>query len=172
MKEKVANQGFTQVLRDDASPSRSELHRSRFCGEAHTALRGWRPISAALSCPVPLLFVRDAKDFPNQPLGLTALLQPQKYKRISTRCQIESLKKYIGPIGDRIAMRYSSKNILRRVMSRSLLIKQDLIYRTRSLGTSHSPLPLSANPSRRPNSILPEPRTHSAHFPIAHSRVL
>src|SRR5271154_3302635 len=61
MKEKVANQGITQVLRDDASPRRSELHRSKFCGEAHTALRGWRPISAALPTPVPLLFVRGRK---------------------------------------------------------------------------------------------------------------
>src|SRR5271154_988367 len=61
MKEKVANQGITQVLRDDASPRRSELHRSKFCGEAHTALRGWRPISAALPTPVPLLFVRERK---------------------------------------------------------------------------------------------------------------
>jgi hypothetical protein len=40
---------------------RSELHRFKFCGEAHTALRGWRPISAALSSPVPLLFVRGRK---------------------------------------------------------------------------------------------------------------
>ena len=61
MKEKVANQGITQVLREDASPLWSELHRSSFCGEAHTALRGWRPISAALSTPVPLLFVRGRK---------------------------------------------------------------------------------------------------------------
>src|ERR1700722_13451143 len=61
MKEKVANQGITQVLREDASPLWSELHRSSFCGEAHTALRGWRPISAALSTPVPLLFVRGGK---------------------------------------------------------------------------------------------------------------
>src|SRR5277367_3250707 len=36
---------------------RSELHLLLICGEAHTALRGWRPISAALSCPVPSLFV-------------------------------------------------------------------------------------------------------------------
>src|ERR1700733_16115841 len=61
MKEKVANQGITQVLREDASPTWSELHHSSFCGEAHTALRGWRPISAALSIPVPLLFVRGRK---------------------------------------------------------------------------------------------------------------
>ena len=61
MKEKVANQGITQVLREDASPLWSELHRSSFSGEAHTALRGWRPISAALSAPVPLLFVRGRK---------------------------------------------------------------------------------------------------------------
>src|ERR1700722_9420761 len=63
MKEKVANQGITQVLREDASPLWSELHRSSFSfsGEAHTALRGWRPISAALSTPVPLLFVRGRK---------------------------------------------------------------------------------------------------------------
>src|SRR6202161_3446087 len=61
MKEKVANQGITQVLREDASPLWSELHRSSFSGEAHTALWGWRPISAALSAPVPLLFVRGRK---------------------------------------------------------------------------------------------------------------
>src|SRR5580704_7372567 len=36
---------------------RSELHLLPICGEAHTALRGWRPISAALPYPVPSLFV-------------------------------------------------------------------------------------------------------------------
>jgi hypothetical protein len=44
-----------------------------------------------------------SKDFPNQPLGLTAHLQPRKYKRINVRCQIDSLKKYIHPIGDALA---------------------------------------------------------------------
>src|SRR5580704_1563674 len=61
MKEKVANQGVTQVLRDDLSPRGVNCIVSSFCGEAHTALRGWRPISAALSTPVPLLFVRGRK---------------------------------------------------------------------------------------------------------------
>src|ERR1700722_89044 len=103
MKEKVANQGITQVLREDASPLWRELHRSSFCGEAHTALRGWRPISAALSTPVPLLFVRGRK---------TSLINHWASRPIYNRGSIREsvrvvklipLEKYIHPIGDAVA---------------------------------------------------------------------
>jgi hypothetical protein len=66
-----------------------------FAGLAPHFGRSFCSRSTAL-CPGP-------KDFPNQPLGLTAHLQPRKYKRISTHCQIDSLKKYIHPIGDAVA---------------------------------------------------------------------
>jgi hypothetical protein len=102
MKEKVANQGITQVLREDASPMRANciiqvLRRGShgFAGLAPHFGRSFRSRSTAL-CP-------GRKDFPNQPLGLTALLQPQKYKRINVHCQIDSLKKYIHPIGEPFA---------------------------------------------------------------------
>ena len=41
---------------------RSELHL--YCGEALTALRGWRPISAALPNPIPSFFVPGAGRLP------------------------------------------------------------------------------------------------------------
>jgi len=59
-----------QVLRADASPQGVNC----ICdyGEAHTALRGWRPISAALSIPIPSFNVPGLKDFPftTRPNGL------------------------------------------------------------------------------------------------------
>jgi hypothetical protein len=92
MKEKVANQGITQVLREDASPHEGEfivqvLRRGShgFAGLAPHFGRSSDSRSTAL-CP-------GTKDFPNQPLGLTAHLQPQKYKRINGHCQIDSIRK-------------------------------------------------------------------------------
>jgi hypothetical protein len=92
MKEKVANQGITQVLREDASPHEGDcivqvLRRGShgFAGLAPHFGRSFDSRSTAL-CP-------GTKDFPNQPLGLTAHLQPQKYKRINNSCQIDSIKK-------------------------------------------------------------------------------
>jgi hypothetical protein len=108
MKEKVANQGITQVLRDDASPQGVNcivqvLRRGShgFAGLAPHFGRSFDSRSTAL-CP-------GTKDFPNQPLGLTAHLQPQKYKRINVRCQIDSLEKYIRPIGQPIACEYRNR---------------------------------------------------------------
>src|SRR5580658_7395383 len=57
-----------QVLRDDASP-RGVNSISCNSGEAHTALRGWRPISAVLLVPVPSFYVPGSEDFPNHHRG-------------------------------------------------------------------------------------------------------
>jgi hypothetical protein len=53
-----------KVLRADASPRGVNCICSN-TEEAFTALRGWRPISAALSDPVPFHVVPGSKDFPS-----------------------------------------------------------------------------------------------------------
>src|SRR5580692_10289091 len=91
-----------QVLRDDASP-RGVNSISFNSGEAHTALRGWRPISAVLLAPVPSFFVPGSEDFPNQPPRPTASMQPEEYRGystvLSTRFPGENKSKKIGGHG-------------------------------------------------------------------------
>src|ERR1700730_4446016 len=82
-----------QVLRDDASP-RGVNSISINSGEAHTALRGWRPISAVLLAPVPSFYVPGSEDFPNQPPRPN---RPQCNRRsigdIVRCCQLDSPEK-------------------------------------------------------------------------------
>ena len=63
MNRKVADPEGTTRYSADASP-RGVNCIHQHCGEAHAALRGWRPIPAALPRPIPSFFVLGLRRLP------------------------------------------------------------------------------------------------------------
>ncbi len=118
-----------QVLRDDASP-RGVNSISCNSGEAHTALRGWRPISAVLLVPVPSFYVPGSEDFPNHHRGqrpqcnrrsigdIACVVNSIPGKNIfEKRCESGNLVQLVVPRGGRasrprVFAAYSAREIL------------------------------------------------------------